>query len=385
MPRELLRYICSVFCRCGRVKEEKEMKSERKIRAALVAAAVCLSAACSKTGPEDSGILKLRFPDRMAGVLSRAGETEIPDTNDFILEIIAPDGTAVYSGLYGHAPEKVSVPAGSCNVSIRSCEFTRPQFSCPQYGDDQCVVVPAGGEVSVSLNCVQVNSGVKLNVDSAFLTEYPSAALLLKSADGTLPYSYSERRAAYFKPGDISLMMSENGTDKILMTRTLAAREILEINVKVNPSPSPSGGGISVQIDTSRFRNSEDWTLGGENVAGTLPETAMSVSQARSAAGAKKVWVKGYIVGGDLSSSSSGISFGAPFKSATNIAIADRASVTAKSSCMAVQLPAGAVRDAVNLADNPGLLGTQVILLGDVSEAYFGITGLKNVTDYVLK
>lgn len=366
------------------MKEEKEMKSWRKIRAVLFAAAVCVSAVSCTKNPENTGILRLKFAGA-SGIASRAGEAEIPDTNDFILEIIAPDGRIVYSGAYGHAPESVSVPAGSCNVSIRSCEFTRPQFSCPQYGDDQCVVVPSGGEVSVSLNCVQVNSGVKLNVDSAFLTEYPSAALLLKSADGTLPYSYTEKRTAYFKPGDISLVMSEGGSDKILMTRVLAAREILEINIKVNPSASLSGGGISVQIDTSRFHSSEDWTVGGGSDAGNSPETAMSVAQARSKVGAKKVWVKGYIVGGDLSSSATGISFEVPFKSATNIAVADRAAVSAKSSCMAVQLPAGAVRDAVNLADNPGLLGTQVILLGDVSEAYFGITGLKNVTDYVLK
>ena len=99
-------------------------------------------------------------------------------------------------------------------------------------------------------------------------------------------------------------------------------------------------------------------------------------------AGEKAVWVTGYIVGGDLSSSKNGIKFEGPFESMTNIAIAARSSVTEKSSCVSVQLVKGEMRDALNLVDHPGLLGKKVYLKGDLQEAYYGIPGIKNLTEY---
>ena len=46
--------------------------------------------------------------------------------------------------------------------------------------------------------------------------------------------------------------------------------------------------------------------------------------------------------------------------------------------CMPVQLPSGAVRTGLNLQDNPGNLGKQVLLNGNI-EKYFGATGIKTV------
>lgn len=45
---------------------------------------------------------------------------------------------------------------------------------------------------------------------------------------------------------------------------------------------------------------------------------------------------------------------------------------------MPIQLPAGAIRTALNLKDNPGNLKQEVILCGNI-ENYFGATGLKSV------
>ncbi|MCM1501897.1 MAG: DUF6359 domain-containing protein [Bacteroidales bacterium] len=353
---------------------------------AVSAMAICLVAlvSCSRHGKEGEGSIVLHIDDGILSVMSKASSAEVPDTNDFILEIFGPDGSVVYSGLYGNSPETVTVPAGSCNVKIRSCEFSRPQFACPQYGDDQCVVVPSGGEVNVTLNCRQVNSGVKLNVDKDFLTEYPAGALLLKSSGGSLVYAYSEKRVAYFLPGNISLVLTNNGKDEVLMTRGLAAQEVLVLNVGVSKQQQ-SGGGITVQLDTSRIWSTEDYVIGGASDKGSSPENAMSVAQARACAGKTKAWVSGYIVGGDLTSSATGISFTAPFKSNTNIAIAAKSSVIDKSSCISVQLSAGDVRDALNLVSNPSMLGRQVLLCGDIVESYFGLVGIKNITEYRLK
>ena len=48
-----------------------------------------------------------------------------------------------------------------------------------------------------------------------------------------------------------------------------------------------------------------------------------------------------------------------------------------------MQLPAGEVREALNLVDNPDLLGKKVTIRGDIVSSYYGLTGLKNCTEYV--
>jgi hypothetical protein len=53
--------------------------------------------------------------------------------------------------------------------------------------------------------------------------------------------------------------------------------------------------------------------------------------------------------------------------------------------CLSVQLPSGELRDDLNLVDNPGLLGRKVCLKGDIVEAYYGIPGIKNISEYELQ
>ncbi len=315
---------------------------------------------------------------------------ELPDTSEFLLTVTDAGGKVIYDGKYGDSPEKMPVDAGTYNISVKSSEFSAPAFSKPQYGDDQCVVVPSGGSVTVHLNCVQMNSGIRLKIASGFLSAWPDGVLFLKSADGKLMYSYSEKRIAYFNPGKVSLVLSSGGTDRQLFTRTLEARQILVMSISVSAASASSGGNISIQVDTSRNWLNDSYRIGGSDGggdtggnAGSSKATALNVQQAKSEIGAEDIWVYGYIVGGDMTSSS--ISFDIPFKSDTHIAIAGRTSVDDKELCLSVQLPKGSVRDALNLADNPDNLKRKVYLQGDIVESYYGIPGLKNITDFALE
>jgi hypothetical protein len=109
----------------------------------------------------------------------------------------------------------------------------------------------------------------------------------------------------------------------------------------------------------------------------------MGVSQAKMSVGSKGVWVSGYIVAGDLTSASA--SFDGPFNSASNLAIGPKKVVADRNSCISVQLLAGEVRDALNLVFHPEYLGRRLILKGDIVSSYYGLVGIKNVTDYVLE
>jgi hypothetical protein len=197
-------------------------------------------------------------------------------------------------------------------------------------------------------------------------------------------YSYSEKRIAYFKPGNVSLALSKGGTDEILMTRWLEPGEILSLGVGVSGSANSSNSKeISIAIDTSRVWIEDHIVIGGQDSSGTDAEDAMGITQAMSSVGKEGVWVRGYVVGGDLSSTSG--SFEVPFSSRTNMILGPKPSTSDRSSCLAVQLPGGAVRDALNLVDNPEIKGRKLLLKGDIVAPYFGLVGIKNVTDYVLE
>ena len=330
----------------------------------------------------EKGELRISFND---GSVTRVVE-DMPDTSDFLLTVSGPDGEIVYDGVYGDSPESIMVDAGSYTIYVRSCDFNKPAFAAPQYGDRQCVVVPSGGVADVRLTCVQMNAGILLKIDESFLRNCPDAALFLKSSAGKLMYGYSEKRIAYFPPGSVSLMMSANSTDRVLFTRELQPRTILEVHVSAaGDSGQSAQESIRVAVDTSRVWNTESYVIGGGGSSGKggSKSDALTVSQAIASAGEESVWVCGYIVGGDLTSSSA--SFEAPFSSRTNIVLGPRSSSSSRSSCLSVSLPSGEIRDELNLVDNPHLLGRKVYLKGDVVESYYGMPGLKNLVDYELK
>lgn len=106
-----------------------------------------------------------------------------------------------------------------------------------------------------------------------------------------------------------------------------------------------------------------------------------TVADAKIAATGTNVFVKAFIVGYVPDKALNEAIFGdaaSAENAPTNILIAASADETNVTNCMPIQLPAGAIRTALNLKDNPGNLKQEVILCGNI-ENYFGATGLKSV------
>ena len=120
------------------------------------------------------------------------------------------------------------------------------------------------------------------------------------------------------------------------------------------------------------------------------PDEALSVAEAIAMYDANNaqpnVRVKGFIVGYiDGKSIEDGATFGNSGNvSNTNLMIADDANETDYTKCLAIQLPAGNVRDALSLQQHPENLGKEVSLLGSL-EKYFGTYGLKSISEYALE
>lgn len=106
-----------------------------------------------------------------------------------------------------------------------------------------------------------------------------------------------------------------------------------------------------------------------------------TVADAKIAATGTNVFVKAFIVGyvPDKALNEAIFDDAASAENApTNILVAASADETNVTNCMPIQLPAGAIRTALNLKNNPGNLKQEVILCGNI-ETYFGATGLKSV------
>ena len=342
-----------------------------------------MTTSCNKFPSEGGqGSLSWSFS---SGILTRS-ISDLPDTDSFILKVKNSAGEILYEGSYGNSTESMLVNPGTYTVTALSREFKAPAFDAPQFGDEQVVFVKAGARTRATLECSQLNCGLRLRIDPGFPTAYPGGSLSVSSADGSLIYKPSETRMGFFKPGSLSLVLNDGSKETRLLTRNLAARDMLTLGVScpARPDPSAQGGELSIVVDTLRTWTEEDYEIGSESSseAGSSPSRAYGVSQVKDHAGEKGVWVTGYIVGGDLSSSKNGIKFEGPFESLTNIALAARSSVSEKASCVSVQLTKGAIRDALNLVENATLLGKKVYLKGDIETAYYGIPGIKNLTEY---
>ena len=376
-------------CQSGLPRPETPAHSEKWCRGwcggwrefsgfALVAGmvvALLLASSCQDLfGPGPEGTLLVNVPE-LSPPSTRAA-AGIPDVGTFLVRVSDSAGQTVCEKDYAHFPEELSVPAGTYTVSAESDDFSAPAFNAPQWGDTQIVSVPAGGSVTASLDCRQLNSGLRIDVDASFRAAFPDGTLALKGPGGTLRYTYGETRTAFFLPGSVSLMLDDGGFEQTLFTRRLEASQMLSIRLSANIGLLT--GGISIQLDTARTWLSEHF-VAGEGDAHAL-DGAYDVAEAREHAGESGVWVHGYIVG--VATNTRKISVTPPFTKNTNLVLGARASTTDPGHCLSVELPAGAVRDALNLQDHPDLLGRNVYIRGDLVAAYYGIPGLKAPSEY---
>jgi len=104
------------------------------------------------------------------------------------------------------------------------------------------------------------------------------------------------------------------------------------------------------------------------------------------------VWVKGYIIGGVASTLTDGgnrienpsdVVFGVTGIRNSAIMLADSPNETNFTQTIPVQLPTGLIRDEVNLVGNPGNLGRELAIRGNLVR-YFAVPGVNPTTDHRL-
>lgn len=207
------------------------------------------------------------------------------------------------------------------------------------------------------------------------------------SADGTTANQFYIYRGYYINGDKFTSESQLKVGDKVVVKGSLTnymgnSPQLAQGNQLVSINGSTTGGGTETP-DTPVTPPS------GDN-SETNPYTCAYVvslnPQSTTEAVASGVWVNGYIVGYMPASGTTLAKtvFDANADQATNIVLGPTADCKDASKCVAIQLPKGTVRDALNLQQNPGNLGKQVILFGDVMKYCQG-PGLKNTSKYVWK
>lgn len=236
-------------------------------------------------------------------------------------------------------------------------------------------------------NAVAANQFVsKLAADSPTNEEY-----YIKGKIASIKESFTSNY------GNASFYISDDGKDEntfyVFRTLYLGNKKWTDgdTQIKVGDEVVICGKLVNYRGNTPETQQNESYIFSLSGNGGDTPtpddgstgtySNPYSVTSAIAAGSGSGVYVKGYVVGyvsGQvLAEGSHFTADGCDVK--TNILVAASASETDLSKCMPVQLPNGAVRTGVNLQDNPGNFGKEILLYGNI-EKYFGATGIKAVS-----
>lgn len=243
----------------------------------------------------------------------------------------------------------------------------------------------ANGGVTVTLNKTEGKNGWRLWSDGLRIYKNSGTSMTLSSSEKITGIEFTMAKASviegYSVNGGTAVTVSEktftvacDGTSINLgLTCTKNNGAIASMKVILN---GEGGGTVTPTPDPDPVE-----TVGKGTQA--EPYTVEDVIKLNNN-GKTDQWVKGYIVGcfnWDDATKTNNFS-ATELTTATNIAIASSASGYG-TTYIAVQLPAGDIRTALNLVDNAGNLGKEVLVCGGLVK-YITDQGVKPCTSYVL-
>ena len=317
----------------------------------------------------------------------RSVNTNPLDSNNYRLAIFTAGGVAVYDSSYAGRPEVFYVKAGTYKIRVTSREFSEPDIY-PLFGQEQSVKAKKDSTLCVEIVSRQLTGGIRFSFTQGFMSWFKGTGIYLKRDTVITKYGYGTRHYLYFYPGDISVIYKNKDghstytppdkpgyADTLLFKRKLKATELVTIALDYDLT-KVAYNGFSFKADTSRVRKDEYFNLGG-----IAPYGCNSVWYAQTHIG-DTINLFGYIVGGDVSSTS--FKKEKPFTSKTNIVIGAQDWQSLREKTIGVELPNGEIRKNLNLVDHPEHLKKPIVIHGVVSDSYFGYPGLKNVTEYKL-
>ena len=295
---------------------------------------------------------------------------------DFTLRI--NDGhTDLIKERIGDLPSQITLPVGTYTVEAYSLEFFEPKFELPFYSGKATVEIEAGETKMASLKCSQANAGVQVVWSSDFSVMYNTFQAQIDCDQGYLHYSPDESRTGYFLPGTVSISILADGKIINSGTVTLFARDMVTVNLRTKESAT---GKLTIDITVDETINNRnvDVIVDPDDTRGSV-KNPYNIEEAIAKQGENGVWIMGYIVG-----ATNAQNFVNGTKQTTMVVLADHVDETNYTKTVLVQLPAGVLRNAINIVDNPENLHKKVAIRGNLG-TYSSRPGLVGITDYYFK
>lgn len=187
--------------------------------------------------------------------------------DDFIVTITEnATGDVKYSNTVAASSNPIELDAGIYTVSVASTPYATLGFNQPEYGASRNdVVVVAEQTTTVSLECRQTNSGLRISyhqnmVDYCLQKGYAYHAVVTNSI-GELYYNNDETRYGYFNPGNVTITVVMNS---ISYSRVfpLVAGDLKTIVVNVVPLPEdPTLLSLSISGDNGTLDRDDDFDI----------------------------------------------------------------------------------------------------------------------------
>lgn len=270
--------------------------------------------------------------------------------------------------------------------------------------EDNSAITDGDGTQASPYSANQVIAMAKTDASLAWVTGYIVGSSPGMSASDFVP------GAAGASGTNIFIANSPEETDYLKCVPVQLPTGSVRAALNLSANPGMLGARVSLYgtlekyFGQSGLKNVTEYSVDGEGTGGevTPPVTGGNGSESSpfscadviamnpqsSDPVASGVWTKGYIVGwANMASvyyiNDETATFSVPATMATNILLADTPTATSYTQCIGVQLPSGAVRTALNLQNNPGNLGKQVLIKGDIAK-YSGVAGIRSASDYKL-
>ena len=250
--------------------------------------------------------------------------------------------------------ENPSTEERSGNIVVSGTDNLSTTIKVTQKGKTPPPPTLTVGTSSLSFEAEQGQLEFTIESNTSWMIEAPGWCTLSKSSgtgDATITVSVGENPSYEERSGNIVV----SGPDGLSAT--------IKVSQKGKDSSGVPGPG-----------DNEPPT---DKVLGTY-EKPISFSDAQQVNNSVKpwAWVKAVIVGYVSGNMYTGATFGAfGCNVNTNILISGSVSINNPENCMPMQLPNGALRNGLNLKDNPNLLGKEIIIYGQLAD-YFGVSGI---------
>ncbi|MDR1652439.1 MAG: DUF6359 domain-containing protein [Prevotellaceae bacterium] len=280
----------------------------------------------------------------------------------------------------GAGAAAVTYAAEGGNVTIRSNQPSSGYTDASGVNNAMMAAVGASFIINDIATCGATS--LKLSFGSIVVADTLAVSYKINGTTTWTPIAYTKEKSGWGLVENLAITLP-TGTNTIKLKFTAAKTtygtriddvKITTTNVVGSPVITPDDNG------------------GGETGSGDGSEAnPYNVLAAQANQNEQSAWVKGYIVGGIIDDNNTtttidgpeDVIFGVNVR-ATAVLIADSKTETDYTKCVAVNLPTGAIRSAVNLKDNPTNLGKELQVAG-ILKAYFGIAGVRELTNHKLE